>query len=296
MDIYDVGSDEKGFYLIMEFLRGRSLADRLEQGPMTLPEFLAVMRGVCAGLAAAHHAGIVHRDLKPDNIFLAEARNDSANVIPKIVDFGVSKAATHTDSHARLTGTGVAMGTPHYMSPEQVYSAADAGPQSDIYSLGVIAYEALSGALPHDGDTVAAIIVRVATEGPSPSAAWSPAFNLDVANAIHRALAKKPQDRYQTVGEFFAALSGRNTLSEALAATIATPPGFQHSDSPPRNGGGARESSDASLLPSTAEPPGPSTVEVAARLWALPSAHGAGAERPLGGGTRHRRARRCVLR
>jgi len=257
VDIYDVGSSETGFYLIMEFLRGRSLADRLEQGPMTLPEFLEVIRGVCAGLGAAHQAGIVHRDLKPDNIFLAQARNDSASVIPKIVDFGVSKAATHTDSHARLTGTGVAMGTPHYMSPEQVYSAADAGPTSDIYSLGVIAYEALSGAMPHDGETVAAIIVRVATEEPVPIRSLVPGLDPDVANAIHRALAKRPQDRYQTVDEFFSALSGRNTLSDALAATIATPTAFQSAAGDVRGG-----ATGPFPLPASAEAPGPSTVEV----------------------------------
>ncbi|MCB9658532.1 MAG: protein kinase [Sandaracinaceae bacterium] len=207
VDIYDVGRDESGFYLVMEFLKGRSLADRLAEGPMSVRELVDVMRGVCAGLAAAHLTGVIHRDLKPENIFLAEARNQQGGVVPKLVDFGVSKTLVTGESYVRLTGTNVAMGTPYYMSPEQIRSAADVGIEADIYSLGVIAYEALAGVLPFVGDSVAAIILKVGMEKEAPIQTHCPDLPAHVANAVHRALSKDAQQRFPSAGAFYAALA-----------------------------------------------------------------------------------------
>jgi serine/threonine protein kinase len=207
VDVYDVGQEEGGFFIIMEFLRGMSLSARLEEGALSTGELLEIFAGVCAGMDVAHQAGIVHRDLKPDNIFLAETRTSKAGMIPKIVDFGVSKAIEPTVSSMRLTGAGIAMGSPHYMSPEQIRSAADVDHRSDVYALGVIAYECLTQQVPFDGDSIASVIVKAVTEEPRPLRELAPHLSPGIIAAVNRAMAKAPENRFDSAGEFFSALA-----------------------------------------------------------------------------------------
>ncbi|HNS96920.1 MAG TPA: serine/threonine-protein kinase [Polyangiaceae bacterium] len=151
--IHDFGQTREGLlYLAMEYLDGQSLEDRLQQAPISIPEVIEITNQVAAALTAAHAQRIVHRDLKPANIFLLSMPDHS--VFVKVLDFGIAKAL---DSTRRLTGTGEVFGTPWYMSPEQSLGQAVDG-RSDLYSLGCILYEMLTGRPPFDADNPMAIL------------------------------------------------------------------------------------------------------------------------------------------
>ena len=191
------------------------MAERLAGGPLSPHELIAILRGVVDGLAAAHDQGIVHRDLKPDNIFLAEARSSEARTIPKILDFGLSKHLDPSESLERLTETAASMGTPLYMSPEQIRSSAHVDHRTDLYSLAVIVYEALSGRLPYEAPTIPALIVAVATEPPARLEAYAPHLPEALIDAVHTGLARDPADRPPSARAFL------ERLEAALASTPA---------------------------------------------------------------------------
>ncbi|HEY5927022.1 MAG TPA: serine/threonine-protein kinase [Kofleriaceae bacterium] len=157
--VTDLGTSRDGeAFLVMELLEGESLAHRLKNaGPMSIEQACELGCAILAPLYAAHQAGIVHRDLKPDNVFLVR---QSRGELIKLLDFGISRAAG-LDAEMRLTNTGVVMGTPFYMSPEQARGDHEVGPASDIYSFGVMLYEMLVGALPIKGDNYNQLIYRV---------------------------------------------------------------------------------------------------------------------------------------
>ncbi len=181
IDIFDVGETEDGtLYLVMELLDGLSLGDALRVEPaFSVRELLVLMIGSTLALGAAHTAGIVHRDVKPLNIYLHRDRM-SGMVRPKVLDFGVSKVALGEDDGV-ATQVGSLLGSPRYMAPEQAVSAAQADGRSDIWSLGVILYEALTGRFPHEGDSSNAIVIAIATRPPLPI--------LEVAPHLPKALA-----------------------------------------------------------------------------------------------------------
>lgn len=196
-------------FIVMERLRGEDLADRLARQrrdgesrgvPPWLPddEVRAIVDGVLCGLGAAHAAHVVHRDLKPGNIVLAATR---AGVRPKIVDFGIGKL--RRPSHADLRGTapGAIMGTPLYMAPEQARSSADVDERADLYSMGVVAYEMLTGRAPLEGANVLQLIARQATEAPRDPSELRPDLPSTVARHVLRALAKDPGQRFQSADE-----------------------------------------------------------------------------------------------
>jgi serine/threonine-protein kinase len=188
--------DDGSFYLALEFVEGKSLGDLLEVGPLPTPRALLILRQIADGLAAAHAAGIVHRDLKPHNVLLVE-RDGYADFV-KMLDFGIAKVHMDEGSgHKPLTQIGTIFGTPQYMSPEQGQGhAVDA--RSDLYALGVIAYEMLTGKLPFQADDLVVLITRHITEPPPPLPESIP---LGVRELVDELLAKKPEERVPTAAE-----------------------------------------------------------------------------------------------
>jgi len=162
VDIYDVGEHNGTPFLVMEFLRGEPLTAALERGGLDVSQVIAMLIPAMRGVAAAHRMGVVHRDLKPDNIFLVQDEAGNATD-PKVLDFGISKVSANDGVSSRLTKTGAVMGTPYYMSPEQIRGSAELDKRSDVYAFGVILYEALTGRVPFSADTYSALILEIAT-------------------------------------------------------------------------------------------------------------------------------------
>ncbi|HEX7603236.1 MAG TPA: serine/threonine-protein kinase, partial [Polyangiaceae bacterium] len=165
IDVFDVGQTEDGhLYLVMEMLDGVPLADAFYASPpLNVREFLALILDATKALAAAHSVGIFHRDVKPANIFLHRERGTGMS-FAKVLDFGISKFSANDDSLA--TKTGSVLGSPRYMSPEQARSAAGADHRADIWALGVIMFEGLTGFWPHDGDSFSSLVIAIATSPP----------------------------------------------------------------------------------------------------------------------------------
>jgi serine/threonine protein kinase len=211
--IYRVGRSGRVIYFVMKFLRGGSLstvlAERRKLGP---PEIRRLLIEAGSALGYAAHRGIVHRDIKPDNIMFDEFGQCL------LTDFGIAKAA----SGQRLTGTGMSIGTPHYMSPEQARAQAIDG-RSDIYSLGVVAYQCLAGAVPYDGEDSFSIGYKHITE-PIPTPQLITADERRLFEVIKRMLMKDPADRFQTCEELVAAL--QNQPIAAAGSIRAAAPGI----------------------------------------------------------------------
>ena len=204
--VYDQGLDAAHPFLVMELVEGGTLRELLrERGPMPPHAAAAVLRPVLGGLAVAHRAGLVHRDIKPENVLIS----DDGEV--KLADFGLVRAM----AEAGITSTSVILGTAAYLSPEQVSSGA-ADPRSDVYAVGILAYELITGATPFSGDNPLAVAyLRMDHDVPHPSSAISgvpPQFDEFVA----RATARNPDDRYTDAGEMAEDL-------DAIAAELALP-------------------------------------------------------------------------
>lgn len=200
ISIYDFGQTDDGIlYIAMEFLEGSALEQVLRKD-LALPvkRALHIMKQVCLSLTEAHAKGIVHRDLKPDNIFLVTVGNDSD--FAKVLDFGVAKLRVADQNQGTLTQAGVIFGTPKYMSPEQSRSL-DLDPRSDIYSLGVILFEMLTGEPPFEAENPLAILIQHVQTPPPPMREVRPDLLIpqEVEAIVRRALSKKPQDRQQSV-------------------------------------------------------------------------------------------------
>jgi serine/threonine-protein kinase len=193
--VFDVGvAPGRGPYLVMEYLEGNDLAEVLaERGPLAPKHAVAFVLQACEALAVAHAHGIVHRDIKPENLFVAR-RGDGTEAV-KVVDFGISKGALA--GGAPVAQTQELMGSPLYMSPEQVRASASVDHRTDVWSLGVVLYEMLTGQVPFPGDTVPSVCARVLESEPPPA---SPAPE-GLQAALRRALAKDPARRFQNVAE-----------------------------------------------------------------------------------------------
>ena len=192
-------------YIVLEFLEGESLGKKIEGGRVPLDQALEITRQIGSALHAAHRANVVHRDLKPDNIFLVPTEADSpVRFQVKVLDFGISKIRGALNSQTRDNAV---FGTPQYMSPEQAYgknSSVDA--RSDIWSLGVIVYEMLTGTRAFDGETITDVIGQIVFK-PSPSLDSTAGLPPQVRAAVDRALAKEPDDRFPDMPSFVAALT-----------------------------------------------------------------------------------------
>ena len=200
--LFDFGKLPDGSpFMVMEYLEGENLAARLERGDSTpIQEAVDILIEACSGVADAHRLGIVHRDLKPENMFLAR---EEERVVLKILDFGISKA----DMLASATRTEGGMGTPAYAAPEQLRCAVDAGATADIWSLGVVTFELLTGSLPFPIKSFAEMCVAVLTERPPSPRELRPEIEEGLAQVVLTAMSLEPDARYQTVSAFAAALT-----------------------------------------------------------------------------------------
>jgi serine/threonine protein kinase len=224
VQVLDVGSTEDGLpFLVMEFLEGEDLERRLKRVRwLPLPRVVHVVDQVASALAATHRKGIVHRDLKPANVFLLEAEGVADFV--KVVDFGISK--TQGVAGAALTRASVMMGTPRYMAPEQVTGKPSKVDQrADQWALACIAWEALVGRGPFAGKDVAALLYQVVHGEPPALAEHAPDLPAGIEEVLRRALAKRPGDRFATMGAFARAFAvAAQPAAEAPATRpLATP-------------------------------------------------------------------------
>lgn len=199
--IMDFGvSQETIVYLVMEYLTGCTLRQRLKElRRFSISETNRILQPVCSALNAAHKRKIVHRDLKPENIFM-QIDQESGEEIVKVLDFGIAKLK---DKGGALTRVGMVVGTPHYMSPEQCY-ASEVDSRSDIYSIGIIAYEMLTGRPPFEGNSSVQLAIKQTTEKPKPVYELRPEIPDIINDVIMHTLEKSPEDRPQTILDFAA--------------------------------------------------------------------------------------------
>jgi serine/threonine protein kinase len=237
IQIVDFGTtDEQQPFMVMELLEGESLGQRLHRTPpMTLAEMAQVASLTLRGLAAVHESGIIHRDLKPDNVFLTV--DVSGAYFPKILDFGISRSTEPRSGRrsALTTREGMIVGTPEYMSPEQARGVKTIDRRTDIYSMGAILYEAMSGHLPFTTENVGDLIIQIVTGTVQPACERNPALPRPLSDVIAKAMARAPEDRFQTALDMQQALlsatevalgaSVRRTLSDFPSLGSGTLPG-----------------------------------------------------------------------
>ena len=202
----------------MPFVEGESLRDRIRrEKQLPVAETVRIARDMAAALDYAHRHGVVHRDIKPENVLL----HDGSALV---ADFGIALAISSAGA-TRMTETGMSLGTPHYMSPEQAMGEREITARSDVYALGVVVYEMLVGEPPFTGPTAQAIIAKVLTEEPRPPTGQRKTVPPALEHAVLTALAKLPADRYGSAAEFSAALTAQAPAAQGVAGVRpALPP------------------------------------------------------------------------
>ncbi len=212
--LLNAGQADDLFWYTMPFIEGESLRARLErEGELPVSVVTKLLRDVTDALAYAHERGIVHRDIKPDNILLTGSH-------AVVTDFGVAKAIASATGESSLTSVGVALGTPAYMAPEQAAADPHTDHRADLYAVGALAYEMLTGAPPFEGLPQAVLAAHV-TQAPEPVTQRRPAVPPPIATLVMRCLEKKPADRYQTAGELLAEIERFATPTQGTIPTTA---------------------------------------------------------------------------
>jgi len=220
VDVTDMGCLDSGaYYLVLEYLEGMDLGFRVaSQGPLQVAAAVGITLQLCAALRAVHAAGIVHRDLKPDNLFLIT--RDGCPDFLKVLDFGVCKFR-EGEQWRRLTATGVALGTPHYMAPEQVEGRNDVDRRADVYAVGGVLHFALTGSPPFDGPSMPSLFIQICEDPPRPVCSLRPEVPRELEQIVLRALSKRREDRYQDAAQLAAALRSVLTRLEQSPAQRA---------------------------------------------------------------------------
>jgi serine/threonine-protein kinase len=228
VEVLDLGNLPEGDrFMVMEYLDGESLSGRIQsRGRLTPREAAPLMVQLLEGLGAAHGAGIIHRDLKPDNVYLLRSKKGTGDFV-KILDFGISKFnKLNSDSGMSMTRTGAVMGTPYYMSPEQAKGSKEMDHRSDLYSAGVILYEAITGQVPFNAETFNELIFKIVLEAPAPPQTHVPDLDPAFSSIMQKSMAREQRDRFQSAQEFSDALgawlgSGQGVAAVPLAQTPA---------------------------------------------------------------------------
>jgi serine/threonine-protein kinase len=212
LPLFDSGEVDGLLYYVMPFVEGESLRARLDrEKQLPVDEAVRIATALAAALDYAHRHGVIHRDLKPENVLLHDGQ-------PLVADFGIALAVQRAGGQ-RVTQTGLSLGTPHYMSPEQATGDRAIDARTDVYALGAVTYEMLAGEPPHVGSTAQAIIARLMTEKPRALTAVRHTVPEHVDDAVRRALEKLPADRFATAKEFGDALVGRASTAGGTVAT-----------------------------------------------------------------------------
>jgi serine/threonine-protein kinase len=218
--VMDVGALDNGVpYMVLEFLDGTDLSERLDRGRVPHREAVDYLLQALEAIAEAHARGLIHRDLKPSNLFLAK-RPDGSRLV-KVLDFGISKQIGGTPGMPRdLTGEGTLLGTPAYMSPEQIRNAKGADARSDIWSIGVVLYELLTGVKPFGGEVSTEILAKILETTPTPVRSIVPEVPAELDELIARCLSRRPEDRFSDVAALARALAPHG--SERAAISLAS--------------------------------------------------------------------------
>ena len=203
VEVYDVGAYEGSLFMVMELLEGRGLRELLERGALSTSYLLRLLMGAMEGVAAAHEHGIVHRDIKPDNIFVVRGPRPAQHAA-KILDFGISKS---TDQRWRkLTQSGRSIGTPGYMSIEQMIGAADVDGRADVYAFGVLLYRSLTGRQPFQAASPAELVAKIASYRPPPPRVLRPELPAVLDGIVMKAMAFRREQRYPSMRALIDAL------------------------------------------------------------------------------------------
>ncbi|HEX9100658.1 MAG TPA: serine/threonine-protein kinase, partial [Polyangia bacterium] len=271
VDVVDFGktTGERGeevVYFIMEFLDGEALSSRIRRAGLPFKDTLHIMKQCCSALAASHQKGIVHRDLKPENIFLV-ARGGDKN-FAKILDFGIAKLTSDGGTSSHKTRTGLVIGTPTYMSPEQCEGKGLIDHRSDVYSLGVVMFELLTGTVPFPGEGFGEVLVAHLTKPPPSPTSVNPNLPPALESIVLHAIEKDRNRRFQTMDEFLAALEDPEAHAAAWKGLPAYAPAAAGAPTmqsmPVVKPGRTLALDEGAPPPSAGGPPRPTTLEGAA--------------------------------
>jgi hypothetical protein len=241
VQVHDLEQIGEANYIVLEFVRGKSLRDWVNQGPIPMPQTFAVMHGVLQALDYAHRHSIVHRDMKPENVLLS----DEGAV--KVADFGIARLTDDSGAGSTATKTGTTVGTPQYMSPEQVASSKVDG-RSDLYSAGIMFYELVVGQPPFtasEADGPFTLMAKHVQAPPKPPSVHKPGLDLRLEEVILKSLSKRPEERYQTGQEFDDAMSRvadrlcpgwQRSLEPGADLTKMVPAAAPYTTTPPMTG------------------------------------------------------------